>query len=167
MRKKIIDIGKCTGCRNCELACIAVHSPNEDIRQAYAKGGAEAVRARCKVALTPEGQLFPQHCRHCKDPRCVEACPNGALQKREDGYVICDTETCLGCYLCVMSCPYGYARPATSGRRMMIKCDGCAERDCMACVKACPTGCLSVTETEDSGDIVTYVGTPDTEGGCA
>jgi carbon-monoxide dehydrogenase iron sulfur subunit len=160
MRKKTIDVGKCTGCKNCELACIVVHSPNENLQQAYQAGGIAAVRSRCRVALTEEGRRFPQHCRHCEDPQCLRACMSGALSRGEDGYVVCDTETCVGCYMCVMSCPNGVARPSTGDRRMMLKCDGCAARDCMACVAACPTGCLSVEEVDLQGDIVEYINQP-------
>jgi carbon-monoxide dehydrogenase iron sulfur subunit len=161
MRQKTIDVAKCVGCKNCELACIVVHSPDENLQQAYREGGIGAVRARCKVAMTDDGDLYPQHCRHCEDPQCLRACMSGALSKGEDGYVVCDPETCVGCYMCVMSCPNGVARPSTSGRRLMLKCDGCASRDDMACAAACPTGCLRVEDADLPGDIVTYVHQPD------
>lgn len=161
MRQKTIDVARCTGCKNCELACIVAHSPNQELQQAYRDGGAEAVRSRCKVGLTAERSLFPQHCRHCEDPQCVRACMSGALSKGEDGYVVCDSETCVGCYMCVMSCPNGVARPSTSGRRMMLKCDGCASRDEMACAAACRTGCLKAEEADLPGDIVEYLNQPD------
>lgn len=167
MRKKTIDVAKCTGCKNCELACIVVHSPNENLQQAYKDGGIAAIRSRCKVALGDDGQYFPQHCRHCEDPQCLRACMSGALSRGENGYVVCDTDTCVGCYMCVMSCPNGVARPSTGARRMMLKCDGCTERDCMACVENCPTGCLSVEEADLSGDIVEYINQPDAREGCA
>lgn len=164
MRKKIIDLEKCTGCKNCELECMVVHSTDENLQQTYKEGGIGAIRSRCRVALTEDGTRAPQHCRHCDDPQCVRACMSGALRKDENGYVICDTEICVGCYMCVMSCPHGMARPATSGKRRLIKCDGCALRDSMACVAACPSGCLSVVETDASGDMVEYVNNPETQG---
>jgi len=157
MRQKTIDLAKCVGCKNCELACTVVHSPDENLQQAYREGGIGAVRSRCQVAMTDDGNLYPQHCRHCEDPQCLRACMSGALSKGEDGYVVCDPEICVGCFMCVMSCPNGVARPSTSGRRIMLKCDGCASRDTMACAAACPTGCLSVKEADLSGDIVKYV----------
>ncbi len=162
MRKKIIDLTKCNGCRNCELACIVVHSPDENLQQAYREGGIAAVRSRTRVALAEDGRFFPQHCRHCEAPQCVRACMSGALSKGENGYVVCDSETCVGCYMCVMSCPNGVSRPSTSGRRMMLKCDGCASRDDMACTAACRTSCLKAEEADLPGDIVKYVNHPDT-----
>ncbi|MEZ4483429.1 MAG: 4Fe-4S dicluster domain-containing protein [Syntrophotaleaceae bacterium] len=167
MRQKTIDIARCTGCKNCELACIVAHSPNQNLQQAYREGGAEALRSRCKVGLTADRNLFPQHCRHCEDPQCVQACMSGALAKNADGYVVCDSETCIGCFMCVMSCPFGFARPSTSGKRLMLKCDGCRDKDCMACVAACPTGCLSVSETDRQGDVVQYLHLPDSGENCS
>lgn len=166
MRQKTIDIARCTGCKNCELACIVAHSPNQDLQQAYAQGAAEAVRSRCKVGLTSEGQLFPQHCRHCEDPQCVRACMSGALTKNDQGYVICDSDACVGCFMCVMSCPHGVARPSSNGEHLMLKCDGCHDKDCMACVAACPTGCLSVTETNQSGTGISYLNLPENRENC-
>ncbi|MDK2847300.1 MAG: anaerobic carbon-monoxide dehydrogenase iron sulfur subunit [Desulfuromonadales bacterium] len=166
MRQKIIDSDKCTGCKSCELACIVAHSPNEDLKQAYKDGGIAAIRARCRVGKTSDGSLFPEHCRHCADPACARACMSGALSKNQAGYVVCDTEACVGCFMCVMSCPYGFARPATGEKRVMIKCDGCSERDCSACVEACPTGCLNLGDVDGQEDTVVYIDPPQTQEAC-
>lgn len=146
MRTKVIDKSKCRGCKNCELACIAIHDEASQATTIYQQGMTEAPRARNKVEIDRNKQRFPQFCRHCEKPACIEACMSGALQKNADGYVICDSEICIGCYMCVMSCPYGMARPAIGNTKKMSKCDGCYDKDCMACVAACPSGCLSVIE---------------------
>lgn len=166
MRQKIIDSSKCTGCKNCELACIVVHSPNEDLKQAYKDGSIAAIRARCKIEETSDGSMFPEHCRHCQDPQCARACMSGALSKNEAGYVVCDTETCVGCFMCVMSCPSGFARPFIGEKRIMIKCDGCTERNCAACVENCPTGCLTLGDCAGQEDTVVYVAPPKTREAC-
>ena len=150
MRKKVIDRSKCMGCKNCELACIAIHSDGQCTLTAYASGAENAVRARNKVELDANGNLFPQFCRHCDEPACVEACMTGALQKGEDGLVTCDEDVCVGCFMCVMSCPYGMARPSMNIDGKMVKCDGCAGRETMACVDACPQGCLTMEEDSDA-----------------
>jgi Fe-S-cluster-containing dehydrogenase component len=51
-------------------------------------------------------QIYPTLCNHCKDPYCVEVCPTGATQQREDGIVWVDPDICIGCRSCVMNCPY-------------------------------------------------------------
>jgi len=109
----------------------------------------EIVQSRNKIELDADGKLFPEFCRHCDEPSCVEACISGALTKGEDGLVVCDQNICIGCFMCVMSCPYGMARPSVKNDGAMVKCDGCRGRESMACVDACPQRCLSQTDTED------------------
>lgn len=150
MRKKLIDRKKCVGCKNCELACIMVHNKNP-FQSMFDKSG-ETVQARNKVEMDAEGNLFPEFCRHCDEPSCVEACISGALTKGEDGLVVCDENICIGCFMCVMSCPYGMARPNASNNKHMVKCDGCRGRESMACVDACPQRCLTEVETDDENN---------------
>lgn len=153
MKKKIIDMSKCIGCKNCELACIAAHTPGGKIAL-YQAGLGNGTRARNKIEIDADGHKFPQFCRHCAEPACVEACMSGALQKQENGLVLCDTDKCVGCYMCVMSCPYGNARPSLGEKRIMIKCDSCTDRDCMACAEVCPTGCISIVEGKEAVEYI-------------
>lgn len=147
-RKKLIDRSKCVGCRNCELACIAIHNQTRP-GASYTGGLANIERPRNKVEIDNSGKKFPQFCRHCDEPACVEACMSGALSKGEDGLVTCDQEICVGCFMCVMSCPYGMARPSVTLDHKMIKCDGCRGHDQMACVAACPQRCLTQVDDEN------------------
>ena len=51
---------------------------------------------------------FPRSCLHCEEPDCVTVCPTGASYKRvEDGIVLVNPDTCIGCRLCAWACPYG------------------------------------------------------------
>lgn len=57
----------------------------------------------------PNSYFFylPRLCNHCTHPACVEACPTGAMSKREeDGLVLRDEERCEGRQLCAKACPY-------------------------------------------------------------
>ena len=96
--------------------------------------------------LTPVGEL----CLHCEEPDCVTVCPTGASYKRaEDGIVLVNPDTCIGCKLCSWACPYG-AREYDYGHGVMKKCTLCVDRiyndhiaaedRIPACVRACPTG---------------------------
>jgi carbon-monoxide dehydrogenase iron sulfur subunit len=55
--------------------------------------------------------------------------------------VVTDEDKCIGCWTCVMVCPYGVI-----GRhletRTAYRCDRCPDLDEPACVSACPTGAL-------------------------
>ncbi|MGI9388382.1 MAG: 4Fe-4S dicluster domain-containing protein, partial [Methyloligellaceae bacterium] len=93
---------------------------------------------------------FPRSCLHCEEPDCVTVCPTGASYKREeDGIVLVNPDTCIGCKLCSWACPYG-AREYDYKVGVMRKCTLCVDRiynenlpeedRIPACVRACPTG---------------------------
>jgi len=57
----------------------------------------------------PNSYFFylPRLCNHCTHPACVEACPRGAMFKRdEDGIVLRNEDRCRGYRLCMEACPY-------------------------------------------------------------
>ncbi len=76
----------------------------------------------------------------------MEACIAGAIRKNSTtGVVTIDEQRCIGCWTCIMVCPFGAV--ASSGKReVAYKCDGCEESEEMACVEACPTGALLYCE---------------------
>ncbi|MEF8825213.1 MAG: 4Fe-4S ferredoxin N-terminal domain-containing protein [Halapricum sp.] len=45
-------------------------------------------------------------CMHCDDAPCIEVCPNNSRFETENGRVVCDYDTCLGCAYCEVACPY-------------------------------------------------------------
>ena len=57
---------------------------------------------------------LPMQCQHCAEPACLEVCPTGATQKREDGIVFVDSELCIGCESCAKACPYEGVRSLIS-----------------------------------------------------
>jgi molybdopterin-containing oxidoreductase family iron-sulfur binding subunit len=91
-------------------------------------------------------------CQHCEDPPCVDVCPTGASFRRDDGIVLVDKHTCIGCRYCVMACPYGarsFVHEAVSGQKADVprgkgtveSCTLCVHRvergETPACVEAC------------------------------
>jgi carbon-monoxide dehydrogenase iron sulfur subunit len=53
---------------------------------------------------------------------------------------------CVGCWMCVMNCPYGATVPST---KKSIKCDYCLFGEAPSCVRACPTKALVFCEPQE------------------
>jgi carbon-monoxide dehydrogenase iron sulfur subunit len=66
-------------------------------------------------------------------------------REAKTGVVAVDQDRCIGCWMCVVTCPFG-AVTADPGTGKALKCDLCAARGAMglgpACVDACPTGAM-------------------------
>ena len=111
---------------------------------------------------------FPRSCLHCEEPACVTVCPTGASYKREeDGIVLVNSETCIGCKLCSWACPYG-AREYDHSDGVMKKCTLCIDRiynenldeadRVPACVSTCPAGARHFGDLGDpSSEVSTLV----------
>ncbi|MFH1868360.1 MAG: 4Fe-4S dicluster domain-containing protein [Candidatus Omnitrophota bacterium] len=133
------DIRKCISCRTCELACATEHSQSKDLEKAVFE--APMPKKRVKVSAV-EDKSISVHCQHCEDAPCVTACMSGALRKdKKTGATLQDKEKCVGCWMCIMSCPFG-AIARDIENHIALKCDLCPDRDDYACVAACPTGAL-------------------------
>jgi Fe-S-cluster-containing dehydrogenase component len=61
-----------------------------------------------------------------------EGNPSGTVQVRE--------EKCIGCFTCLLVCPYGAVR-LSFDRKKAYKCDGCRERLLAGSEPACASGC--------------------------
>lgn len=146
-----VDTMICSGCKACQVAC----NDRNDLesgrlyRRVYEIAGGEWHRD----GDAWRNDIFAYHlsisCNHCERPICVEGCPSGALQKREDGIVLLDDSICLGCGYCSWSCPYG-APQMRHDVGVMSKCDFCVEdMDAgvdPACVAACPVRAIDRVE---------------------
>jgi len=69
-------------------------------------------------------------CMHCSDAPCIAVCPVDAIYQRDDGIVLVDKKTCIGCGYCFMACPFGapqFPKGNVFGARgAMDKCTFCA-----------------------------------------
>lgn len=137
----------CIGCHICELACLTAHSQSKDLILAYTVERGENGLSSCKHVHEEGPICVALSCRHCDEPSCVAACISGALQKDpETGRTVYNREKCVGCWSCLMACPYG-AISRHPLEQKIVKCDLCYDRPGgPACVEACPNKALKQEE---------------------
>ena len=106
----LIDVGRCTGCYNCQLACKDEHCEND--WRPYAAPQPLTGQFWCRVNEHVQGTIpkvkihyISKMCAHCDKPECMAACGVDAIKKRDDGLVLIDPDACVGCGACVHSCP--------------------------------------------------------------
>ncbi|MGQ0678015.1 MAG: 4Fe-4S dicluster domain-containing protein [Rhodospirillales bacterium] len=155
----VIDLDICVGCHACAVNCKQWNSgghsaPLTDL-DPYGADAWGVWFNRVHSFELGEGAggrtiHFPKSCLHCETPACVTVCPTGASYKRaEDGIVLVNADTCIGCKLCAWACPYG-AREFDADDGVMKKCTLCIDRiynerlapaeRVPACVSTCPVG---------------------------
>ena len=142
MKRILVDEEVCMGCGLCEVYCKVEHSTSKDIIKAYKREYPPPLsRVRVEEARPIS---FAVQCRQCEDPPCVIACLSGAMRiEEETGLVIHDPAKCMGCWTCIMVCPYGAL--AMDGNAV-AKCDLCPDLDIPACVAGCPNQALVYEE---------------------
>lgn len=144
MGRVLVKPEVCIGCHLCEIWCAVAHSRSKNIIKAFTS---EQPKPLPRVIVEERLPLtFAFSCRHCAEPDCVFACISGALYKdRETGRVVHDQARCVGCYSCVMACPYGCIL-INERERQVLKCDLCTGLDFPYCVSHCPNGALVYEE---------------------
>jgi Fe-S-cluster-containing dehydrogenase component len=155
----VIDLDTCVGCHACAVHCkewnTGGHSAPLPDFNPYGADAEGVWFNRIHSFEAGEGDKsrtvhFPKSCLHCEDAACVTVCPTGASFKREeDGIVLVNEDTCIGCKLCSWACPYG-AREFDEDEGVMKKCTLCVDRiyndnlpevdRVPACVATCPVG---------------------------
>jgi len=134
----------CMGCRLCEIYCAVQHSKSKDLIKAY-RG--EYPKPIPRILVEEKGYVsFAIQCRHCEDAPCIDACIAGAMHRDPTtGAVLCDEERCVGCWTCIMVCPFGVIMKGGE-RKVVSKCDLCLSEEEPVCVKKCPNEALVLEE---------------------
>ena len=129
----VVDYEKCTGCRNCEMACSVFHVQASNPARS-------AVRI---VKWEMKGLNVPVICQQCEEPACANICPVQAISRdAETGAMVVDYDLCVGCRMCIVACPFG-AITFDVERRQAIKCDLCGGIDEPWCVRFCQPEALT------------------------
>jgi len=166
MKVIIFDAAKCNGCHSCQVACKDEHCGNDWMP--YAKPQPETGQFWYKLNEYIRGSqpkmkaaYVPTMCMHCDEAPCIPACPNTAIYKREDGFVVIDPAKCTGTQLCNDACPYGDVIFFNQDLKISQKCTGCThllDRGWPIkeprCVDACVTGALTFAEESEVQDII-------------
>ena len=127
----VIDHRLCWGCRTCEVACKQEHRTAEGVKLI-------SVRENGPQPIGDQAEFVFQInlCRHCDEPPCVDACPEEAIRKRDDGLVIMDYDLCSGCQACISECPYD-AIAFDDEKDIAQKCNLCHDRVDHGLIPAC------------------------------
>jgi Fe-S-cluster-containing dehydrogenase component len=159
----VIDVARCCGCYNCQLACKDEHVEND--WAPYARPQPETGQFWMKVQENVCGTIpkvkmhyIPTLCNHCAKAACMDACPEKAIARRDDGLILIEPEGCTGCKVCVDACPYG-AIYFNDSLKLAQKCTGCAHLldngfTLPRCVESCPTDAIAFGEEEDLKDLI-------------
>ncbi|AAC07108.1 formate dehydrogenase subunit beta [Aquifex aeolicus] len=165
----LVDVSSCIGCKACEAACQQWHdttppilSPEEVIKRKIAgyQTHPDLLPETFMLMKFKEGEtsrgftwfITKYQCMHCREPGCLIACPSpGAVIQYQNGVVDFDHSKCIGCKMCLVGCPFDIPRYDKNNKPW--KCNFCIDRVSAglepACVKTCPTNCLSFGFKED------------------
>ncbi len=115
-----INQNNCIACLNCIEACNEENNNTPDALWMF-------VHRYVEDDYTDNEEYLTRPCQHCSDAPCTAACPVASRHTRdEDGIVLTDYETCIGCRYCEIACPYGvnYLQWATPREREEFKSSG-------------------------------------------
>lgn len=149
------DMGKCTGCHSCTVACRMEQNWPEPVKFRWVT----AVESGSYPNL--QKTFFSSACYHCEDPACMNACDligiNAITKDTAFGAVSINRDLCIGCKQCIHVCPYG-APQWDEDAGVADKCDFCAHRleagMNPACVDTCVGNALRLV-TSASGPVNT------------
>ena len=125
-RLRVIQ-GKCSGCRLCLQICAISHFNDINPKKAS---------MRVEARFPQPGSYKPKVCTQCG--KCMEACPEDAIIRREDGAYIVLAEKCTNCGECIPACKAGVIFQHREVNHVII-CDSCFK-----CTELCNTGAITI-----------------------
>ena len=155
----IIDLNRCNGCYNCQIACKDEYVGNDFLP--YSKAQPLSGHFWMRIEEKERGQFprvlvtyFPIPCQHCQNQAsCMKADTTGVIKKRPDGIVLIDPEKSHGKKDLVSSCHFGTIF-WNEENQIPQKCTFCAHLLDSGwkeprCVEACPTQAILFGDLDD------------------
>ncbi len=130
-----LDLEICRKCPECVVDCSYYYHPENN-----------------GITARREQGTWYFICRQCEDAPCVEACPQDALEKTEDGRVERGNMLCIRCRTCSIACPFGtvfwdileFVNSSCDLCEGRVKGDGKP-----VCIDTCPYDALEYGEFEE------------------
>ncbi len=142
MKRVYVNEEWCLGCHLCEYNCAYANSGITDMVKAL-----KDKKIYPRIRVEDSGKItYAVSCRHCTDPICVRSCISGAMSKDAYGTVRINKNICVGCFTCILVCPYGAVTHDEKGA--VGKCELCLENSfgSPACVNGCPNRAIVYEE---------------------
>jgi len=91
-------------------------------------------------------------CRRCEDSPCIAVCPEEALEKDDEGFIVRATNLCIGCQSCVAVCPFGSIMNEvfTSKKSICDLCDFDDNTKTLKCMETAPEGAISIVDLAEN-----------------
>ena len=152
-RSILFDATKCIGCRHCVQACKDWNDHPRTTLYALSSTNWITMEPPVLEGLAP---LWARNsCMHCDFPACAAVCPVEAITKYEEGPVVINQQTCIGCEYCIHACPWDVITKDDITSKAS-KCTMCSDRISEDkqpfCVQACPVDALDFGFTEEIAD---------------
>ena len=160
---KLIDTTLCIGCKACEIACqqwndqeytIGTFHNTYQTMPDLAPNFWNLIKFNETEINGAQSWLMAKYqCMHCADAGCIKACPApGAINQLPNGIVDFNRDNCIGCGYCITGCPFDVPRLSPTTKKV-YKCSLCSDRVAAglepACIKTCPTNCLTFGSRND------------------
>ncbi len=155
----VIDLDRCTGCYDCQIACKDEHVYNEfaPIATSQPIFGHFWMKVTERELVLNSSHIkvayIPKPCNQCADPACLKAAKDGAVYQRPDGIVIIDPVKAVGQKQIMEACPYGSIY-WNEEKNVPQKCTFCAHLvddgwQEPRCAQACPMSCIVFGDLDD------------------